>query len=1652
MEPRLWRQIGRKQMLDPFQITRQEYFSGACGRFGGRPDHQTGVLLAAPVTEPVLTPEQMLEAGQITRQEYFKMLERHNRWMGESCRWCSTVPNDNWVIDWMTELDEPYPAYIQYDRTWQLWKKEYISALSFFEHDYEPPPVFPLNNSQADVGKEVKVCYNNFQGKILVGYKWYTGRIVAFSGNTGKHSINFHEGDSCTKHMHVDTSFVVRGPRLREEPPADLPAPSPDPPDARQGTSTSKSSAKKSMKQKRARKGVKAVEGQARVLHSEQNHICLRLSGSLHWFCGRCPGEGCGRSCAVCLDYLASAKCLQLPCGHIFHQSCVKALRNNAFKVLGCTRRCPVCRMQLTVEEFFDLECDDRDYDYDQGYEYDSPVDVHVGDKDNARHPEHADDYGIDVHVEDLVGRYSGAEWGSRRQAKIYNKRRPTPSQWKKGEVVGLHTTPPTRKRGAQVRGGARNHRALHTLAMLKKMESRQHAETMLEDREGRAMAVEDALTQSAASAAELSSFQAMSPDSRMQEMQACADEIARLQRKACLLAEAAWGNNDDSCNAGLHSIAAQPDLVAGLCGINEHIQQELQSATASGIMQDMAHAINKAGSAHDANMGRAINRKLVTKGHNAVEKAARAAMVSAMEIAILENPPGHPDRTACLATYESLRASCPRLKALLETECRLMAASSALPVSWSLLTMQLQAVLDAQFPETSEVVSRAVKVLELVNQRKLVALHISTLLCSIKGSCTTVQPIFAHTSQVKAASAALDAAVVQLRKDASKGVQHDPAASIRARNCARRSLISAMGNSQSAIADLQLSLPSVAAALQLLVDDLRILLHDKAVQLKRDTVELFPGSSESDWSDDMAQQIAKAHSQSASTHAVLINLRAAVDTNGLCDRELPRLKGWDASPPNIAQLQEARYELDDRSVDLRTAHDKFTTAQRQKRPADKLECLQSAVDEAKHKRRGAEACLDKLQHECLLSLGHFVEIATELAAVAMADDVPEGLMQKWHPHRHLSDFKFQEIPGGRHRLFKVECDDGCHAVVKEYPCVGNQRKIFFSQLQRIHDLRHPCVMAIQAIFIDGDGGDRTSFFVQMPFCSGGTLDNFIEAGVVNGTLRASDIRLLLNRVLRGVAHLHGKSTTHCDLKPSNILVDDQGVPKITDFETSRDIGASISMTRGGGTLGYIAPELHVVGAKPTMPSDMYSLGKVFASALPFLSQLPEQSGSGALNKLITQLTHATPSSRPTAVEAAEHSYFTTDAKEAEDLCVELLSTAEVSAKQAAETRQALRYEMQKQETEKAHLQQESVRIACQKEKVEEQLRRAQCQQVAVASDAKRNQILESDLARQREKLKEAEVEVSARRLEAELQRSDLSSKIQEAGLKCGDLERVTGKFEWLDEHGNWNAYSAEISGQIHVAASTGGICEFSVNGQEYALTTCFPMFQTNKKHATHRHVRLTGGSGDEAFLREPPLYWHPGTGSTEHHLLPLDRRNPHMKNAWDEVALKIHASAPNAKVVEVSVLQDPLRWKAYNMKRSNLSAKLAGGANERCLFHGTSEASTATIATQGFLREYNSTALYGNGTYFARDASYSARGRYTPPNSEGEKFMFLARVLVGEPCAGVSGMKKPAPKPGRASGELCESMVDRLQDPTIFILSAGSDDHAYAEFLVKFK
>ena len=87
----------------------------------------------------------------------------------------------------------------------------------------------------------------------------------------------------------------------------------------------------------------------------------------------------------------------------------------------------------------------------------------------------------------------------------------------------------------------------------------------------------------------------------------------------------------------------------------------------------------------------------------------------------------------------------------------------------------------------------------------------------------------------------------------------------------------------------------------------------------------------------------------------------------------------------------------------------------------------------------------------------------------------------------------------------------------------------------------------------------------------------------------------------------------------------------------------------------------------------------------------------------------------------------------------------------------------------------------------------------------------------------------------------------------------------------------------------------------------------------------------------------------------------------------------------------------------------------------------------------------FGRGTYFARDASYSLN--YARAGDGGRRYMYLARVLVGQYCVGNSVMKVPPEKHPSRPEILYESVVDNLVNPCIFVVFY--DNQCYPEYLI---
>ncbi|XP_021254183.1 poly [ADP-ribose] polymerase 14 isoform X1 [Numida meleagris] len=158
-----------------------------------------------------------------------------------------------------------------------------------------------------------------------------------------------------------------------------------------------------------------------------------------------------------------------------------------------------------------------------------------------------------------------------------------------------------------------------------------------------------------------------------------------------------------------------------------------------------------------------------------------------------------------------------------------------------------------------------------------------------------------------------------------------------------------------------------------------------------------------------------------------------------------------------------------------------------------------------------------------------------------------------------------------------------------------------------------------------------------------------------------------------------------------------------------------------------------------------------------------------------------------------------------------------------------------------------------------------------------------------------------------------------------------------------------------------------------------------------------------------------------------------------------------NLKIEKIERIQNPSLWKVYQIKKCQMDDKNGNKNNEKLLFHGTSVDSLTFINSYGFNRSYagRHAAQYGNGTYFAVNASYSAHDTYSKPDANGKKHMYLARVLVGEYSTGTQGAITPAAKNAGNSVDLYDSSTDNMNNPSMFIIF--SDIQAYPEHLITF-
>jgi serine/threonine-protein kinase len=172
-------------------------------------------------------------------------------------------------------------------------------------------------------------------------------------------------------------------------------------------------------------------------------------------------------------------------------------------------------------------------------------------------------------------------------------------------------------------------------------------------------------------------------------------------------------------------------------------------------------------------------------------------------------------------------------------------------------------------------------------------------------------------------------------------------------------------------------------------------------------------------------------------------------------------------------------------------------------------------------------------------------------------------------------------------------------------------RARFEREVKMVAALEHPSIVPVY----DVGEEDGQPYFV-MRYMNGGSLSDLIA----QGKIPIQDTARIVDKIARGLAYAHKKGVIHRDLKPDNILFDDNGEPFISDFGIAKLSEASGSLTGSGviGTPAYMSPE-QAQGGEIDGRSDVYGLGVIVYQMLSGQQPYSADTPMGVVVKHITE-------------------------------------------------------------------------------------------------------------------------------------------------------------------------------------------------------------------------------------------------------------------------------------------------------------------------------------------------------------------------------------------------------------------------------------------------
>ncbi|KAK4757642.1 hypothetical protein SAY87_018943 [Trapa incisa] len=203
--------------------------------------------------------------------------------------------------------------------------------------------------------------------------------------------------------------------------------------------------------------------------------------------------------------------------------------------------------------------------------------------------------------------------------------------------------------------------------------------------------------------------------------------------------------------------------------------------------------------------------------------------------------------------------------------------------------------------------------------------------------------------------------------------------------------------------------------------------------------------------------------------------------------------------------------------------------------------------------------------------------------------------------------------------VYKATLEDGGHVAVKRLrEKITRGQKEFEAEVNLLGKVRHPNLIALRTYYL-GPKGEKLLVFDYMPR---GSLATFLHARGPDTTIDWRTRMRIMKGVTRGIMHLHHvENLIHGNLTSTNVLLDEGGEAKISDYALSRLMtpAAGSTVVAAAAALGYRAPELSKL-KKANTKTDVYSLGVIFLELLTGKSPGEAMNGSGDLPQWVASI------------------------------------------------------------------------------------------------------------------------------------------------------------------------------------------------------------------------------------------------------------------------------------------------------------------------------------------------------------------------------------------------------------------------------------------------